>query len=89
MGYRKVKSNSVVMETSTGDLVPISNADYKHWLTLNNALENEFPDRVQEILDALDRLDLGAIRPMLEGDTAYLETIKAQKATLKAELDTY
>lgn len=89
MGYRKVKSNSVVMETSTGDLVPISDAAYKHWLTLSNALENEFPDRVQEILDELDRLDLKAIRPILEGDNAYLETIKSQKAILKAELDTY
>lgn len=89
MGYRKVKSNSVVMDTATGDMVPVADAAFQHWLTLSNALENEFPPRVQEILDALDRLDLSAIRPLLDGDTAYLEQIKAQKAALKAELDTY
>lgn len=77
------------METSTGEIVPITDAAYQHWLTLSNAPEEQYGPRVQEILDELDRLDLKAIRPLLDGDTAYLETIKTQKATLKAELDTY
>lgn len=89
MGYRKVKSNYQVMDTATGDLVAISNKEYERWLTLNNLPEEQYPPRVQEILDELDRLDQKAIRPLLEGDTVYLEEIKAQKAALKAELDTY
>lgn len=89
MGYRKIKSNYQVMETSTGDIVSVTDKDYTHWLTLQNAPEEQYPPRVQEILDELDRLDIKAIRPMLEGDTAYLEQIKIEKAVLKAELGTY
>lgn len=87
--YRKIKSTSHVMYTPDGSLVSVNNADYLHWLSLNNATEEQYPPRVEEILRELDLLDLKAIRPMLENDTARIEEIKTQKATLKAELDTY
>lgn len=87
MGYRKVKSNSVVMDTATGDMVSVADVAYKQWLTMSNAPEEQYDPRVREILDELDRLDLSAIRPLLANDTAYLTTISAKKAALKAELD--
>ena len=89
MGYRRIKSNTQVMETSTGELVSIVDPQYIAWLAMSNAPEVEYPPRVQEILDELDILDKKAIRPLLEGDTQFLEEIKAAKAALKAELALY
>lgn len=89
MGYRKVKSNNQIMDTTDGSLIPVSDAEYQRWLTMHNAPEEQYPPRVQEILDELDLLDKKAIRPLLEGDTERLEEIKAQKAALKTELDAF
>jgi hypothetical protein len=45
-------------------------------------------DRIAQLKADLSALDFKKIRPLAEGDAAYLATLNAQSATLRAELAT-
>ena len=53
-----------------------------------DAIESAKQRRRQEIITELNELDKKAMRPLLDGETDRVDTIKAQKVTLRTELGT-
>lgn len=51
-----------------------------------DAIESAKAQRKQEILVELNELDKKAMRPLLDGETERVDAIKAQKITLRNEL---
>jgi hypothetical protein len=51
-----------------------------------NAIESAKQQRKQEIITELNELDKKVIRPLLDGETERVDEIKAQKVTLRTEL---
>jgi len=89
----KTTTNGMVLR-SDGACIPIdiANLDYKEYLTWVAAGNTPEPadtvpnPRIAEIKNELVALDIKRIRPVAEGDTAYLTTLNAQAVALRAEL---
>jgi len=68
---------------------PETNEAYLQWLSEGNTPEPADPvpnPRIAEIKNELVALDIKRIRPVAEGDTAFLATLNAQALALRTEL---
>jgi hypothetical protein len=89
----KLSTNSII-RLSDNACIPFAegNTDYQaylQWLSEGNAPEpaNPVPNpRIAEIKNELAALDIKRIRPVAEGDAAYLAMLNAQALALRTEL---
>lgn len=90
----KLTNSTSITRTSDGASIPSdpANRDYAEylaWLALGNIPTPADPipnPRIAQIKQELAALDARKIRPLAEGDTAFLATLNAQTLVLRNEL---
>ena len=92
MSYKLTNNGWPINELNGASVNPETNTDYHDWLEEGNTPEPADPPSLesrQAVIKAqLAALDQRKIRPLAEGDSAYLATLNAQTLALRAELAT-
>jgi hypothetical protein len=94
MSYKLLNFSSHILRVNDGAFIPKdpSNVDYMNYLKWCEAGNTPLPadplpnPRIAQIKAELAALDTRRIRPLAEGDTAYLDGLNAQAIALRAEL---
>ena len=83
--YEELKNN--VEDSTAKSYILVSECDECKTKREADAIESAKQQRKQEIITELNELDKKAIRPLLDGETDRIDAIKAQKITLREELN--
>jgi hypothetical protein len=94
MNYKCSNTETHIIRTSDGAKIPADSsntdyADYLKWCAAGNTPIPADPlpnPRIDQIKAELRGIDTRRIRPLAEGDTAYLDGLNAQAIALRAEL---
>ena len=83
--FEEIKNN--VTSSSAIGYILVSECNDCKTRRESDAINSAKERRKQEIINELNELDRKVIRPLLDGETVKVDEIKAQKVTLRTELN--